>query len=114
MSQVYFVHAPSVNLLKIGRSADPDRRFHELRLLSPVPLVVIGVVNGGSSVEAEFHKRFDHLRSHGEWFHATGELVRFAQTESLASAWNAASPDARQEFLLRIEQPVMDRRFGGS
>jgi sRNA-binding carbon storage regulator CsrA len=34
-----------------------------------------------------------------------------AQVARLMSAWNAAGPDARQEFLSRIDAPIMDRRF---
>jgi len=34
------------------------------------------------------------------------------QVAKLMTAWNGASPDARQEFLLRIEQPIMDRQYG--
>lgn len=34
-----------------------------------------------------------------------------AQVARLMSAWNAAGADARQEFLSRIDTPVMDRRF---
>lgn len=34
-----------------------------------------------------------------------------AQVARLMSAWNAAGPDARQEFLSRIDEPIMDRRF---
>lgn len=34
------------------------------------------------------------------------------QVARLMTAWNAASPDAREEFLCRIDRPVMDKRFG--
>lgn len=34
------------------------------------------------------------------------------QVAKLMDAWNAASAEAREEFLARIDQPVMDRRFG--
>lgn len=34
------------------------------------------------------------------------------QVAALMSAWNKASPEARDEFLSRIDTPVMDRRFG--
>lgn len=37
-------------------------------------------------------------------------LAAEKQVARLMDAWNAAGPDARQEFLLRIDQPVMDRR----
>lgn len=33
------------------------------------------------------------------------------QVASLMAAWNKASPEARKEFLGRIDQPIMDRRF---
>lgn len=33
------------------------------------------------------------------------------QVAALMSAWNKAGKSAREEFLLRIEQPVMDRQF---
>lgn len=34
------------------------------------------------------------------------------QVASLMSAWNKAGKEAREEFLRRIEAPVMDRKFG--
>lgn len=34
------------------------------------------------------------------------------QVASLMSAWNKAGQEAREEFLSRIDGPVMDRRFG--
>jgi uncharacterized ParB-like nuclease family protein len=33
------------------------------------------------------------------------------QVQALMAAWNRAGKEAREEFLSRIEQPVMDRRF---
>ena len=108
MSQVYFLLASSVNLIKIGRSGDPETRFEQLRLLSPVPLEIVGLIEGGSAVEAALHQRFDHLHSHGEWFHATNELRRFAWFATMESLWNRGSKGWREEFLSRIDTPVMD------
>lgn len=34
------------------------------------------------------------------------------QVAALMSAWNKAGPEAREEFLTRIDLPVMDRRYG--
>lgn len=42
----------------------------------------------------------------------TDELAAEAQVAKLMAAWNAAGPDARAEFLLRIDQPIMDARYG--
>jgi ParB family transcriptional regulator, chromosome partitioning protein len=41
----------------------------------------------------------------------SGPLAMEKQVARLMDAWNAASPDAREEFLGRIESPVMDARF---
>jgi ParB family chromosome partitioning protein len=38
--------------------------------------------------------------------------AREKQVAALMSAWNKASAEARQDFLARIDTPVMDRRFG--
>lgn len=34
------------------------------------------------------------------------------QVRALMSAWNKAGPEAREEFLSRIDKPIMDRQFG--
>lgn len=44
----------------------------------------------------------------------TDELAGEKQVARLMDAWNAAGPEARQEFLNRIDQPVMDRRYGSA
>lgn len=38
--------------------------------------------------------------------------VREKQVAALMAAWNKAGKDAREEFLSRIDKPVMDARFG--
>lgn len=86
-SSIYFIQAESVNLIKVGRSINTDRRLVQLRLLSPVNLRIIGSVPGGPSEEVLIHSGLDYLRSHGEWFHATPMLRRFI---GLLSARNAA------------------------
>lgn len=108
MSQVYFLHAPSVSRLKIGRSIDIERRLSELRLLSPVALHLIGAIPGGSTLEAVLHKRFTHIRLHGEWFDASDDLLSFAHEQVLIAAWNAAGTEARNRFRDYIDTPVMD------
>lgn len=104
MSQVYFLYAPSVNLMKIGRSVEPERRFAELRLLSPVPLEVFGVIDGGAEKEFELHQRFSHLHSHGEWFHATAELKDFASVEAMLCLWGKTDSRAREIFLSSVRR----------
>lgn len=78
-SMVYFIQAVSVNLIKIGRSINPERRLVQLRLLSPVDLKIIGAVPGGPAEECLIHSGLDFLRSHGEWFHGTPMLMKFIE-----------------------------------
>lgn len=111
---IYFLHAPAVNLVKIGRSIDPERRFAELRLLSPVDLVVIGMIAGDAPEEAKLHQRFAALHSHGEWFHATTDLRDFISVETLSYLWNAAGPEARERFLAKVDVPAFDRTRAGA
>ena len=76
-SHVYFIEAPANRLIKIGRSTDPHARLSRLRLMSPVPLEIRGVLPGDAKLEAALHSHFDELKSHGEWFFAAARLTSF-------------------------------------
>lgn len=78
--RVYFAHAPAVTLIKIGVSVRPEVRVHDIDLLSPVPVVLLGTTN--RFTEAELHERFASLRHRGEWFVAAGELLSFIREET--------------------------------
>lgn len=79
---VYFVQAKSGGPIKIGTTANLERRFVVLQSGSPVTLVVIGAVPGGAMLEAALHRRLANHRLHGEWF-ADTEDVRVAICEAL-------------------------------
>ena len=77
---VYFIYAMLPNVVKIGISNCIEGRIDALQCLSPVPLEIIGAIpKGGSKLERKLHKRFKHLRSHGEWFHYTEELKAYIE-----------------------------------
>lgn len=78
--QVYFVHAPDANLVKIGATTNLRARLLALQNASPVPLVLIQSIAGGKDEERVLHQRWAHLRSHGEWFEASPELMHFIRT----------------------------------
>lgn len=71
---VYFVLAPSVDLVKIGVSNDPFRRLHTMKPLSPVPLELIGCIEGGAKREAELHEELALYRERDEWFRFEGKV----------------------------------------
>lgn len=73
-SAVYFVEAPILALIKIGVTTQLNTRLQQLASMSPVPLVFLGASVGELEYERKIHKHFDHVRSHGEWFHDTPEI----------------------------------------
>jgi hypothetical protein len=73
---VYFVQAGPAGLIKIGVSADVERRLAGLRTHSPVPLSLLGVwPSAGKSGEQQLHARFAAHRLHGEWFQPSPDLL---------------------------------------
>jgi len=79
---VYFVQA-SNGLVKIGVSGSPENRLRTLQTMSPVPLRLLLVLQGGGAHrEAELHEQFAEHRSHGEWFRPAPELLAFIKDHS--------------------------------
>ena len=70
--KVYFLHAPELRRVKIGYSADPQKRSREVRsefrLPSEITLTVVGTLDGGPLIERLMHGRFAAHRVSGEWF----------------------------------------------
>lgn len=64
---VYFV-GPVDGPIKIGTTCDIELRISRLQTGCPAPLKVFALVEGGASLEAEYHMRFATHRMHGEWF----------------------------------------------
>lgn len=81
---VYFVHAPSAEMVKIGTTASLELRLTGLRMSSPVPLILLGAIPGGAAKEGALHSRWARLRQHGEWFRASPELLREIELEIAA------------------------------
>lgn len=69
---VYFIEAKETGLIKIGLANCARARLKQLQTLSPVPLVLLGVVETDKfgALEKDLHRRFAEHRAHGEWFHA--------------------------------------------
>lgn len=78
---VYFVSAPSLGLVKIGFTTGLMRRFKDLDQGSPVPLVLLGHIDGPVEREKEMHVRFRLYRVRNEWFRLAGGLEDFLMHE---------------------------------
>jgi hypothetical protein len=70
--KVYFLAGG--DRIKIGHTANLEKRFRGIRTCSPIDLQLLAVVAGDGSTESELHILFKKHRSHGEWFE--GQPVR--------------------------------------
>lgn len=71
---IYWLRAEGVGHIKIGYSARPAARMEELRVISPVPLRLIGLDLGSPATERHLHRQLQPHRLHGEWFQAVPEV----------------------------------------
>lgn len=68
----------SLQRVKIGfTKSNPVERLKNLGCGSPVPLELIGYVDGPIELERAFHDAFAPLRCQGEWFYADLKLRDF-------------------------------------
>lgn len=76
---VYFILGVETARVKIGFSQNNIAvRLQTVMAGSPEPLVFLGAIEGGTRrIESQLHKEFVSLRTAGEWFTATGELLAY-------------------------------------
>ena len=78
LPMIYFLQASTkTGPIKIGFARTLGRiqaRFESHRCGSPVPLIILGVMQGTLRDEHELHTRFRSNRSHLEWFFPSTEL----------------------------------------
>ncbi len=60
---------------KIGWSVNPRTRLMSIQVGSPLPVTLVGVIEGSVMNEAEWHEAFSDKRVRGEWFALTAEDV---------------------------------------
>lgn len=75
---VYFAQSVGGGPIKVGAASDVSARLGQLQTGAAAQLRILAVISrAGMACETALHRRFDHLRSHGEWFHPTRELTNF-------------------------------------
>lgn len=73
---VYFLRAG--DFVKIGKATGAaTSRVSQLKTGCPFPIEVVATIPGGYAKEGAIHRRFASIRAHGEWFHATPELLAY-------------------------------------
>src|SRR3972149_780868 len=77
---IYFISCDALSLIKIGRSADVNKRLSHLQVSVGADLRIIKAVPADPWGEIAVHNKFRHLRVRGEWFKADKELLDFIAT----------------------------------
>jgi predicted SprT family Zn-dependent metalloprotease len=81
MTAVYFLKAVQSGWIKIGYSKQPKKRHGRCATDCPHEHRLMKVIEGGLDTEHEWHKRFSHLRGHGEWFKSAPDLLEAIDNE---------------------------------
>ena len=78
---VYLLHAQGTNRYKIGRTANPIRRYQELKKQSPYPLTILQSFQTMNMVldEKYLHELFNKYKAHGEWFETDIDVMTLRQ-----------------------------------
>lgn len=83
---IYFVIAPEINRMKVGKTRNLRRRILQMFGDCPCYLKVVLVLNVSwhyvSEIEKAIHKHFRHLKHHGEWLDIEDELLKFIKSFS--------------------------------
>lgn len=77
---VYLIGTPTFKWYKIGKSCIPEIRIHDLGILLPFKIEIIGIwkAENHSLLEATLHEMNASKRINGEWFRFTGiEVTSF-------------------------------------
>lgn len=79
MEIVYFLRAG--DFVKIGKATgNPMSRIAALKTGCPFKIDVIAYIPGGITEERELHRKFSHIKSHGEWFRADPALLEHIES----------------------------------
>lgn len=74
--KIYFVSAPG--RIKIGYTAQPDKRLASLQHVDMERLTTIGVAPGTMRIERKLHEMVGNFRIRGEWFRDCEEVRKLA------------------------------------
>lgn len=74
----YFLQAGPGGPIKIGSTHELPTRMRALNLMSPTPLVLVGLVH--EDIERYCHEQLAAFRLHGEWFQPHERVIAFIRT----------------------------------
>lgn len=79
-SFVYFMLDSDSDQIKIGRSVDPEKRLEQFKTAEPDIMMLAYYPETKAFNETTLHQRFKRYRMKREWFRATKEIRRIAES----------------------------------
>jgi len=113
---LYLIQQGTDGPFKIGYTASSsERRMYALQTGNPIPLRLIGTLEGSLQDESGLHQQFEHVRLHNEWFKPVPEILAvfengLAPTASVADECSGAMND--ELIALRLSKDLLDRLDG--
>lgn len=93
---IYFVN--HTDFIKIGYTVDIRKRISDLQLSCPIPISVVGLIDGTIREEKVLHEKFKDIWSHGEWFRYTKELSDFIESLDKSMIWKYGFDNFREKL----------------
>lgn len=72
---IYFIQSQNGGRIKIGYSANVDRRLENIRGANAYPINVLHISEGSRGVEGEIHVALKDHRAHLEWFEPHDDVL---------------------------------------
>ena len=114
---VYFIYVREMNAVKIGYTKNLLHRFPNIQTATPAELELLGVVDGDTRVERQFHKKFERHHIHGEWYRFSDEIDFLVKTQAyIPEYWKSISNAQKELFenaYNHIDYPSRDCIVGG-
>jgi hypothetical protein len=84
---VYLFHDEHQNLLKIGFTENPQRRFKEIKNANTNKITFIGYFEGSRTNESILHNIWKKYRKRLEWFYYADEIVDYFRNHPKFNEW---------------------------
>lgn len=92
----YFIQAGADGPIKIGSTKNLPVRLRSLCTMSPVPLKLLGIMEGDA--EDRCHFRLGAFRLHGEWFAPSPVVLEFIRENAVTPPNPSHTPEARKRL----------------
>lgn len=85
MGYCYFI--AQGNKVKIGYSKNPRQRIKILSTSSPLPLVLLGYLEGSKEIERDLQHNFHKYHMQLEWFELNLEIIDFINENTITNTY---------------------------